>query len=180
MLVRRDHPANRVLGTHLITDGSMSRHVVIPASGTIEHPTDAAVEEGRFTFDLVEQEAMRSRLNAVSMDNWLRCIDEALVKSPKPDGGTYDRSDINYLDMLLVKPSAHREMLERLGLEEDRSTYLGHIGHIGEQDGIISLIEGEESGRLRDGDLVAMISAGIGYVWGAAVIGWGPTPEVGQ
>lgn len=173
LLVRRGHPVNRVLGTHLITDGSMSRHVVIPASGTIEHPTDSAVEDGRFKFDLVEQEAMRSRLNAVSMDNWLRCIDEALAKSPKPGGGTYDRSDISYLDMLLVKPSAHRDMLERLGLDETQSTYLGHIGHIGEQDGIISLIEGVDSGRLRNGDLVAMISAGIGYVWGAAIVEWG-------
>ena len=177
LLLRRGHPRNRVLGTHLITDGSMSRHVVVPASGTIEPPTDEAVASGRFLFDLVEPEAMKTRLNEVSMDNWLACVDEALRKSPRPDGGSYTRDDIDYLDMLLVKPSAHRAMLELLGLSEDQSTYLGHIGHIGEQDGIISLIEGLESGRLEDGDLVAMISAGIGYVWGAAIIEWGPTPE---
>lgn len=180
LLLRRDHPENRVLGTHLISDGSMSRHVIVPASGTIEPPTDRAVAEGRFMFDLVEPDAMKSRLNEVSMDNWLRCVDEALRKSPRPEGGSYTRDDISYLDMLLVKPSAHRGMLELLGLDESQSTYLGHIGHIGEQDGIISLIEGVESGRLQDGDLVAMISAGIGYVWGAAIIEWGPSPEVAQ
>lgn len=174
LVVRRDHPANRVLGSHLITDGSMSRHVIVPASGTVEHPTDDAVDAGRFRFDLVEPEAMKDRLNAVSMDNWLTCIDEALRKSPRPEGGSYTRDDIGYLDMLLVKPSAHRQMLDHLGLDEKQSTYLGHIGHIGEQDGIVSLIEGAASGRLRDGHLVAMVSAGIGYVWGAAVIEWGP------
>lgn len=173
LLVRRDHPANRVLGTHLISDGSMSRYCVVPASGTMEHPTDAAVAAGRFHFDLVEPDAMKGRLADVSMGNWLRCIDRALAKSPKPGGGTYTRGDIGYLDMLLVKPSAHREMLELLGLSEEQSTYLGSIGHIGEQDVIMSLIEGEASGRLRDGDLVAMVSAGIGYVWAAAVIEWG-------
>lgn len=180
LLLRRDHLENRVLGSHLISDGSMSRHVIVPASGTIEPPTDRAVAEGRFMFDLVEPDAMKSRLNEVSMDNWLRCVDEALRKSPRPGGGSYTRDDISYLDMLLVKPSAHRGMLELLGLDESQSTYLGHIGHIGEQDGIISLIEGVASGRLQDGDVVAMISAGIGYVWGAAIIEWGPSPEVAQ
>ena len=178
LLLRRDHPRNRVLGTHLISDGSMSRHVIVPASGTIEPPTDAAVAAGRFTFDLVEPDAMKSRLNEVSMSNWLECVDEALRKSPRPGGGSYRRADISYLDMLLVKPSAHRAMLELLDLDESQTTYLGNIGHIGEQDGIISLIEGVESGRLHDGDLVAMISAGIGYVWGAAIIAWGPAAEV--
>lgn len=178
LLLRRDHDRNRVLGTHLISDGSMSRHVIVPASGTIEPPTDEAVTAGRFKFDLVEPDAMKARLNEVSMDNWLRCVDEALRKSPEPAGGSYTREDISYLDMLLVKPSAHRAMLELLGLAEEQSTYLGEIGHIGEQDGIMSLIEGVESGRLHDGDLVAMISAGIGYVWGAAIIEWGPAPAV--
>ncbi len=174
MVVRRNHDRNRVLGSHLMSDGSMSRHVIVPASGTVEHPTDTAVADRRFYFDLVEPEAMKSRLNDVSMKNWMHCIDEALRKSPKPGGGSYERSDIGYLDMLLIKPSAHREMLDLLGLTDEQSTYLGHIGHIGEQDGIISLIEGVESGRLRDGDLVAMVGAGIGYVWAAGIIEWGP------
>lgn len=174
LLVRRDHPANLVLGSHLITDGSMSRHVVVPASGTVEHPTPEAIAAGRFTFDLVEPEAMKARLAEVSMDNWITCIDRALEKSPRPGGGSYRREDVSYLNMLLVKPSAHRRMLELLGLDDDRSTYLGSIGHIGEQDGIMSIIEGEASGRLRPGDLMVMVSAGIGYVWGAAVVAWGP------
>ena len=41
MIVKRDWPENRVLGMHLIADGSMSRHVIVPASGTVQHPTDA-------------------------------------------------------------------------------------------------------------------------------------------
>jgi len=174
MVVRRNHPENRVLGTHLMSDGSMSRHVIVPASGTVQHPTDAAVADGKFYFDLVEPEAMKSRLGEVSMDNWMHCVDEALRKSPKPGGGSYSRDDVGYMDMLLVKPSAHRELLDLIGLAEEQSTYLGHIGHIGEQDTIISLIEGRRNGKLNPGDLVVMVSAGIGYVWGAGVVEWGP------
>jgi 3-oxoacyl-[acyl-carrier-protein] synthase-3 len=175
LIVKRDWPHNRVLGTHLMSDGSMARHVIVPSSGTVKHPTDRAVRDGEFFFDLVEPEAMKSRLNAVSIDNWMHCVDEALRKSgAKPDGRPYTRDDIGFLDMLLVKPSAHRDMLERLGLTEEQSVYLGNIGHIGEQDTIISLIEGERQGRLHDGDLVAMVGAGIGYVWAAGIVQWGP------
>jgi 3-oxoacyl-[acyl-carrier-protein] synthase-3 len=175
LLLRRDWPENHVLGAHLISDGSMSRHVIVPASGTIEHPTDQAVAGRRFRFDLVEPETMKSRLNAVSMDNWMRCIDEALRKSGrKSDGTPYARDDIDFLNMLLVKPSAHREMLARLGLGEEQSVYLSRYGHIGEQDTIISIIEGARQGRLKAGDLMVMVGAGIGYVWGAACVKWGP------
>jgi 3-oxoacyl-[acyl-carrier-protein] synthase III len=174
LLLRRDWPRNHVLGSHLIVDGSMSRHVVVPASGTMEAPTDRAVAEGRFSFDLVEPGQMKDRLNAVSMDNWLLCIDEALRKSGSAaDGRALTRSDIGYLNLLLVKPSAHWDMVERLGLRRDQTVYLGEFGHIGEQDTIISILEGQRQGRLRDGDLMVMVGAGIGYVWGAACVRWG-------
>lgn len=168
MILKRDHPVNRVLGSHLITDGSMSRHVIIPASGTMQHPTDQAVKEGLFNFDLVEPDAMKSRLNAVSIDNWMRCIDEALRKS-----GGLTREDVNFLNMVLVKPSAHRDILDRLGLTEENSVYLSSYGHIGEQDSIINIVEGVKQGRLKDGDLMVIVGAGIGYVWGASVVRWG-------
>lgn len=174
MIVQRDHPENQVLGTHLMSDGSMSRHVLVPASGTVEHPTPEAIDEGRFVFDLLEPDAMKSRLGEVSVDNWMHCLDTALRKSgPRADGTPRTRADLDYLDMILVKPSAHKELLDLMGLAEEDSVYLGEFGHIGEQDSIISLIEGERTGRLEDGDLVAMLGAGIGYVWGAAVVQWG-------
>ncbi|HSM55823.1 MAG TPA: 3-oxoacyl-ACP synthase [Candidatus Sulfomarinibacteraceae bacterium] len=175
MLLRRGWHGNEVLGAHLITDGSMSRHVVVPASGTVRFPDDDAVARDLFTFDLVQPEAMKARLNEVSIDNWVRCVDEALRKSGrKRDGQPYTREDIDFLNMVLIKPSGHREMLSRLGLAEEQSVYLGHIGHIGEQDAMFGIREGLKSGRLQDGDLMMIVAAGIGYVWGAAAVRWGP------
>jgi 3-oxoacyl-[acyl-carrier-protein] synthase-3 len=168
LIVRRNHPYNHVLGCHLITDGSMSRHVLVPASGTVQHPTDEAVRNGLFRFDLLEPEAMKSRLNEISMDNWLFCVDEALRKS-----GGLTREDVSFLNMVLIKPSGYRDMLARLGLTEDQAVYLSSYGHIGEQDSIINMVEGEKQGRLKDGDLMVIIGAGIGYVWGASVVRWG-------
>ena len=178
LLLRRGWPRNHVLGAHLMIDGTMSEHVVVPASGTKQFPTDEAVARGLFNLDLVEPEAMKARLNAVSMDNWMHCIDEALRKSgPRPDGRPYTRADIGYLNVLHMKRSAHLEMLERLGLSEEQSVYLSRHGHIGQQDAMVSIVEGLEQGRLKDGDLMVIVAAGVGYVWGAACVQWGAGPE---
>jgi 3-oxoacyl-[acyl-carrier-protein] synthase-3 len=167
LLLRKNWPRNHVLGAHMITDGSMSKHVLVPASGTVQFPTDEAVAKGLFYIDLLEPEAMKSRLNAVSMDNWMHCIDEALRKSG------YTRADLDFLNMILVKPSAYRDMLQRLGLTEEQGVYNADYGHIGEQDSIVNIIEGVKQGRLKDGDVMIIVGAGVGYVWGAACVRWG-------
>ncbi len=167
LLLRRNWPRNQVLGSHMITDGSMSKHILVPASGTVQFPTDQAVADGLFYSDLLEPEAMKARLDAVSLDNWMLCIDEALRKS----GCT--RDDVCFLNMIHVKPSAYHNMLQRLSLTEEQGVYNADYGHIGEQDSIINIIEGEKQGRLKDGDLMMIVAAGIGYVWGASCVRWG-------
>ncbi len=184
LLLRRDWPRNHVLGAHLMADGSMANHVLVPASGTVRFPDDAARAEGLFSLDLVEPEAMKDRLNAVSMDNWMHCIDEALRKSrgnPRGCPGQGDRegrpyptrADLGYLNVLHMKQSAHLDMLQRLGLREDQSVYLSDYGHAGQQDAVISIVEGLKQGRLKDGDLMIIVAAGIGYAWGACCVKWG-------
>lgn len=170
MLLRRGWPANHVLGAHLMADGSMSEHVIIPASGTKQLPDDASRAAGLCSLDLVQPEAMKDRLNAVSMDNWMFCIDEALRKSGKT------RADVGYLNVLHMKRSAHLDMLQRMGLKEENSVYLSDFGHVGQQDAMFSIEEGLRLGRLKDGDLVVIVAAGVGYVWGAGVVQWGPQP----
>lgn len=175
MILKRDWDENRVLGIHMIADGSMSRHVIVPASGTVQHPTDAAVADGSFKFRLVEPEAMKKRLGEVSIKNWLECVDRSLKKSGNNRNGVpYSRDDIDFLNMSLVKPSGHKEMLDRLGLTEEQSVYMSGIGHIGEQDAIINIEAGIEQRRLKPGDTMSIIAAGIGYIWGGAIVEWGP------
>jgi len=175
MLLRKGWPRNYVLGSHLMTDGSMADHVLVPASGTVRFPDDEARAQGLFYLDLVEPEAMKNRLNAVSMDNWMHCIDEALRKS----GCT--RADAGYLNVLHMKRSAHLDMLARLGLEETQSVYLENHGHLGQQDAMLSIVEGQRTGRLKDGDLMVIVAAGIGYEWGACCVHWGePSPRPGS
>jgi 3-oxoacyl-[acyl-carrier-protein] synthase-3 len=110
---------------------------------------------------------MKERLDALSMQNFLGVVDDALAKSG------FSRGDVDYLNILHMKPSAHQYILNELGLREDQSYYLSEYGHIGQQDQPLSIKLGVESGRLRDGMLMVMVAAGIGYAWSASVVRWG-------
>jgi 3-oxoacyl-[acyl-carrier-protein] synthase-3 len=167
LLVQRNWPRNQILGSHLMTDGRLSRNIVIPASGTVQHPTDEAVSQGLFNLNVFQMEEMKEHLNKVSMVNWMACIDKALQKSG------YTRKDLDFLNMILVKPSSYLDMLKQLGLTEEQGVYNNFYGHAGEQDTIINIIEGQKQGRLKDGALMVMVAAGVGYVWGAACVRWG-------
>jgi 3-oxoacyl-[acyl-carrier-protein] synthase-3 len=76
-----------------------------------------------------------------------------------------------------MKRSAHDFVLRELGLREDQSYYLSDFGHLGQQDQALSIQKGLETGRLRDGMLMVMVAAGIGYAWSASVVRWGARPE---
>ena len=68
----------------------------------------------------------------------------------------------------------HASLLETLGLKPEQAVYLENYGHLGQVDLMLSIHEGLQQGRLKDGDLMVAIAAGIGYVWGATVVHWGP------
>jgi 3-oxoacyl-[acyl-carrier-protein] synthase-3 len=55
----------------------------------------------------------------------------------------------------------------------DQSIYLEEYGHIGQIDQILSLELAERAGKIKDGDVVVLVSAGIGYAWGATTLRWG-------
>lgn len=171
LLLRRDLPRNELLGSAVRVDGSFSHDVIIPVGGTVAPLTAEDVEQQRYRFDVPDPEGMKDRLDARSMQNFLAVVDEALAESG------HRREDIGYLNILHMKRSAHDFVLRELGLREDQSYYLSDFGHLGQQDQALSIQKGLETGRLRDGMLMVMVAAGIGYAWSASVVRWGARPE---
>jgi 3-oxoacyl-[acyl-carrier-protein] synthase-3 len=64
-------------------------------------------------------------------------------------------------------------MVQDLGLKESQTIYLEDYGHIGQIDQILSLHLALQSGQVKDGSVICMLAAGIGYVWAANIIRWG-------
>jgi 3-oxoacyl-[acyl-carrier-protein] synthase-3 len=167
MILKRDYGKNIVLGSHIISDGSLARTAGVEIGGTAKPFTKANIDEGYKSLRLFDAKKMKDRLNEVSMTNWVKCIDESLKQ------GGLARKDIGYLAILHFKRSAHLSLLNDLGLREDQAIYLDQYGHLGQIDQILSIHLAVESGKIKKGTNVVTLAAGIGYVWAANLIQWG-------
>jgi 3-oxoacyl-[acyl-carrier-protein] synthase-3 len=168
LILQKGMDKNLVLGTHVMADGSLARDAGVEIGGIAKPFTPDNVEEGYRSLRVMNPGHMKTRLNEVSISNWYRCIDESLRKS-----GGLSRKDIGYLAILHFKRSQHLSMVAELGLAPEQSLYLEDYGHMGQIDQILSLALGIEQGKIEDGTVVAMIAAGIGYVWASTCVRWG-------
>lgn len=168
IILKKNYGKNLLLGSHMISDGSLSRTAGVEIGGIINPITKENMDEAKHSLRLLDPVKMKNRLNDVSMPNWYKCIDESLRKS------NLERKDIDFLNILHIKRSGHLSMLNDLGLTEDQTIYLEDYGHIGQIDQILTLHLALEQGKVKDGTVMAMIAAGIGYVWAANIIQWGP------
>lgn len=167
MILKSNYPKNHILGTHIITDGSMARDAGVKYGG-ISYPIDAANQELAYkSLKVFDEKHMKDRLNEVSMSNWFTCINKAFEKSG------VDKRELGFLCCLHFKRSMYEFMLQELGLKSDQSIYLEKYGHIGQIDQILLLHLAQQEGKLKPGTIISMIAAGIGYAWGANVIRWG-------
>ena len=167
ILLKKNYGRNELLETSIMTDGSFARDVGVRYGGTVNPITEENVKEASKTLDVFDVDGMKSRLNEKSTPNFLFVVRDALKKSG------YTQEDLNYLAILHFKHSAHKYILSELGLDESQSVYLSDYGHMGQIDQILSLKLALEQDKIKDGDIVATVGAGIGYAWAANVIKWG-------
>lgn len=167
IILKKNYNKNLLLGTHIMTDGSLARDAGVEFGGTEKPITLENIDEAYKSLRLFDAKHMKDRLNEVSMPNWYHCIDKAFEKSG------ISKDELGYLAVLHFKYSQHKAMVESLGLTEEQSIYLSNYGHMGQVDQILSLHLALEQGKVKDGTVISMIAAGIGYAWAANVIKWG-------
>jgi len=167
VILRKGLDENTILKATARTDGSLSETVVVPAGGTKKDLTAEGLENNEHHLDVLEPEFMKERLNEVSIENFVGVVKDSVKRSG------YEMDDVDYIAILHMKYSAHKFMLDQLGLTEEQSIYLDEYGHIGQNDQIISLELALDEGKVKPGDVVVFVSAGIGYAWNALTIKWG-------
>jgi 3-oxoacyl-[acyl-carrier-protein] synthase III len=167
ILLKKGHHENILLETELLTDGTFSEDVVVVSGGTKNPITKEAIDQRLNMLDVLDPQGMKQRLEQKSMANFLKVVRESVRKSG------YKEEDISFIAMLHMKKSAHEYVLKELGLLHQQSIYLEDYGHIGQIDQILSLELAVNKGKIKEGDIVVLVSAGIGYAWGASTIKWG-------
>ncbi len=170
MLLRRGVSRNVIRGTAFRGDGSFSTDCVVKAAGSRNWPPKPE-DVDRLHFVIDDVEGFKQKLGERTLPNFYAVIRESLRKAGLTD------KEIDYLAILHFKRSTHDLVLRELGLTEEQTTYLSEYGHVGQNDQIISIVEGLKSGKIKDGDNIVMVGAGIGFVWAAATVQWGEKHE---
>lgn len=167
LIMKKNLGHNLLLGTHIVTDGSMARDAGVEYGGICKPITKENADNAYKSLRVFNEKHMKDKLNEVSMSNWMLCIDKAFEKSG------VDKNQLGYLASLHFKRSMYEYMVNELGLTMDQTIYLENYGHIGQIDQILSLHLALNQGKVKNGTIISMIAAGIGYAWGANVIRWG-------
>ena len=161
-LLRRDSTRNELLGCHAVTDGSLALQVKVPRGGSVH------AHDGYGFLDVDDPAAMKERLDATSLQNFVQAAEGALERS------NARLADVGYVCGIHMKPSMHRALLDALGVDESRAAYLDDTGHMSGVDPLLALDRVARAGTLAAGDIVLLLAAGTGYTWAAAVVRWGP------
>jgi len=169
-VLKKNLGRNVVLSSAFKGDGSLSEMCMVPVLGSKAWPPKPE-DTQHASFIVPDEQAFKQKLGDVTMPNFYAVIRESMRKSG------FGEQDIDYLAILHFKRSAHLAVLQELGLREDQSTYLEDYGHLGQNDQLLSIKLGLETGKIRDGSRIVMVGAGLGFVWASTVVQWGPWQE---
>jgi len=167
-LIQKGYDKNLILGSGIHVEPSMVDDVLCSFWGTKNKITHELVDNDKyFRVFVTDPEGMKARLAAAGLNCWTRPVDIALKNS----GLT--RKDIGFFANVHIKPSAHKAIMQELGLPEGCDEYLQDYGHTGHTDQWLSLKLGLESGKVKPGTIVCFLGAGTGYAFTSSIIRWG-------
>ena len=157
-----DAPERGLLSAHLSSDGDAADLLTIPGGGS-RHPTSAAVLDAK-----MHKIAMSGR---EVYKFAVRVLPDALNAALDANGVT--PADVDHVVCHQANLRIVESVLDRVGIPIERCWInLDRYGNTSSASLPLSLDEANRSGRLKPGDLVAVMAIGAGMAWGSALMRW--------
>jgi 3-oxoacyl-[acyl-carrier-protein] synthase-3 len=161
-VVRRNHGSNVLIDTVFRVDAEMADEVYVPGGGT-KIPFSP---ENLNTAVMYYQTPHPEKVAGYLREQWAGALVDTAVRLKT--GNT-----TKYLALRHLAPQDREKVLNALGLASHQSVDLGDYGHHGTNDPLISLDLGLRQNAVKDGDIVTLLTGGIGFTYAAAAIQWG-------
>lgn len=155
-------PTRGLISTHLHSDGMAAGALMIPGGGS-KHPQS--------------DEVLAKRMNKIAMNGRevykyaTRVLPEVILEALAANGlkpGAIDHVISHQANVRIVK-----SVVDRLGIPREKCWLnIDRYGNTSSASLPISLDEANRAGRLKPGDLVAMMAIGAGMAWGSALLRW--------
>ena len=162
LILKRGVLNNELLDVHLAADPEMADEVCVPGGGTEQPFSPENIGAPEMFFQVTRPEVLSAYLDHLWPERLLGIARQVLAGS-RPD----------YLALRHLAPAHRIRVLQGLGLDEQHSASLERTGHHGSNDVLLSLELGHRQGMIKPGDRVVLLSGGIGFNYGAALIRWG-------
>jgi len=162
VIVQKDLDRNVLLDTAFLVDPEMSDEVYVPGGGT-----EIPFSPDNLNTDIMFFQTPRpGKVAAYLKQRWTAALCETAARlEANPKTG--------YLALRHLTPLDRKKTLEALGLTPGQSMDLSDYGHHGTNDPLISLDLGLRQKAIKDGDIVTLLTGGIGFTYAAAAIKWG-------
>ncbi|MDR3407803.1 MAG: ketoacyl-ACP synthase III [Methylovirgula sp.] len=155
-------PTRGLISTHLHSDGTAAGALMIPGGGS-KHPQS--------------DEVLAKRMNKIAMNGRevykyaTRVLPEVILEALAANGlkpGAIDHVISHQANIRIVE-----SVVDRLGIPREKCWLnIDRYGNTSSASLPISLDEANRAGRLKPGDLVAMMAVGAGMAWGSALVRW--------
>lgn len=163
MIVGPAHDRRRgLLSTHLHSDGTAAEILSIPGGGS-QHPQST--------------EVLARKMDKIAMNGReiykfaVRVLPEVILEALDANG--LHVSDIDHIVPHQANARIVESVLGRLGIPLEKCWMnLDRYGNTSSASLPISLDEANRAGRLKPGDLIAMMAIGAGMTWGSALMRW--------
>jgi 3-oxoacyl-[acyl-carrier-protein] synthase III len=163
MVVGPANDAQRgLLSTHLHSDGTAAQILAIPGGGSKHPPSEEVLARKMDKITMNGREIYKFAIRALP-----QAIQEAL------DANGLSVSDIDHIVPHQANARIVESVLDKLGIPLQKCWLnLDRYGNTSSASLPISLDEANRAGRLKRGDLIAMMAIGAGMTWGSALMRW--------
>ena len=155
-------PRRGLLSTHLHSDGRSAAILSIPGGGS-QHPPST---------EMLERKMHKIAMNGRETYKFaVRVLPEVILEALDANG--LKVADIDHIVPHQANARIVEKVLEKLGMPPGKCWMnLERYGNTSSASLPISLDEANRAGRLKPGDLVAMMAIGAGMTWGSALMRW--------
>ncbi|XXF80502.1 ketoacyl-ACP synthase III [Myxococcaceae bacterium GXIMD 01537] len=163
MVLRASEDGSRgVLSTHLHSDGGAAGLLTIPAGGSREPASEETVRERRHTLRMEGRDVFRFAVRALA-----DAAGEALAAQG------LGPEQVDHVIAHQANARILEAVLDRARLPREKCWLNIHkFGNTSSASLPMSLDEANRAGRLKEGDVIAMLAIGAGMAWGSAVVRW--------
>jgi 3-oxoacyl-[acyl-carrier-protein] synthase-3 len=163
MVVGPTHDEKRgLLSTHLFSDGTAAQLLSIPGGGSKHPPSEEVLAKKMHKIAMHGREIYKFAV---------RVLPHAILEALDANG--LDVSDIDHIVPHQANARIVESVLNKLGIPIEKCWLnLDRYGNTSSASLPISLDEANRAGRLKPGDLIAMMAIGAGMTWGSALMRW--------